>query len=461
MPTRILIVEDDTGLNQMLALHFEDQGLETACVGNCKEARERLQAQTFELILLDQQLPDGLGIDLLRDIRRRYPDQPIIMMTGRHDLELAIDAIKTGAAEFVHKPIRTEELQAVVDRVLQSHRLAQRSSPSAQRQAPAPGPARDLIGKSQAMLAVSKEIALCAASQASVLITGESGTGKEVVARLIHQHSGRSGAFVAVNCAAIVDTLLESELFGHEKGAFTGAVGRKPGRFEQARGGTLFLDEVGELAPPLQAKLLRALQERMFERVGGTEPIHTDARVLAATNRDLFAEARAGRFREDLIYRLNVVSIQLPPLRRRREDIPLLAAALLEKVAAAIGRSGLTLTPETLNRLMAHDWPGNVRELENVLTQAAVHARSGVITPDLVHFLDLPPAPEESAPVQPVPTGPPADPLRTLDAVEAEHIQRVLDHTGGHKGRTSRILGISRPALDRKILKYGLTLPHK
>jgi two-component system response regulator AtoC len=308
---------------------------------------------------------------------------------------------------------------------------------------------------------VSKAIALSARSSATVLITGESGTGKEVVARLIHQHSGRSGPFVAVNCAAIVETLLESELFGHEKGSFTGAQARKLGKFEQASDGTLFLDEIGELAPTLQAKLLRALQERVFQRVGGTETIATDARVVAATNRDLLAEAVAGRFREDLVYRLKVIQIHMPPLRERRDDIPLLVEGLLTRIAERLGQSRPRIAEAALALLCQYDWPGNVRELENRLTQATVQARTGLITADL---LELDPEAEHASSLGAVATGgtgmtPEHGVLRTLDAVEAEHVQRVLDHTGGHKGKTCEILGISRPALDRKIEKYALRMP--
>jgi two-component system response regulator AtoC len=265
------------------------------------------------------------------------------------------------------------------------------------------------------------------------------------------------GPFVAVNCAAIVDTLLESELFGHERGAFTGASARKTGRFEQAAGGTLFLDEVGELAGPLQAKLLRVLQEKVFERVGGTETLATDARIVAATNRDLMAEAAAGRFREDLAYRLRVLEIRMPPLRERREDIPLLVAGLLHRIAGRLAIPRPRVTEAAQARLAAHDWPGNVRELENLLTRAALGARDGILTPEL---LELPQARADTPSAGA--DGPPGAGavLRTLDAVEAEHIQRVLDHTGGHKARSCEILGISRPALDRKIAKYGLAL-HK
>jgi DNA-binding NtrC family response regulator len=458
MPNKLLILEDDRALNQMLALHFEDEGFEVHGAGSCAEALEMLTVGSYDLALLDQQLPDGKGIDLLEPLLSGDPDLPVVMMTGQHDLELAIEAIKRGAADFVHKPVQTEQLTETVSRLLKNRRLS-REVEARRGHDDGTGEVRNLIGRSASMLAVSKEIALSARSAATVLISGESGTGKEVVARLIHQHSGRSGPFVAVNCAAIVDTLLESELFGHEKGAFTGAHSRKPGKFELAQDGTLFLDEVGELAAPLQAKLLRALQERVFERVGGTQPIATSARVVAATNRDLSAEAAAGRFREDLVYRLDVMHIRMPPLRERKEDVPLLADALLQRIAERVAKPLPTLTPEALALLRAHDWPGNVRELENLLTQAAVRARTPVITPDLLEIDSG--ASERGAPGGGEKGIAEARILRTLDQVESEHIQLVLDYTGGHKGRTCDILAISRPALDRKILKYRLVLPKR
>jgi DNA-binding NtrC family response regulator len=450
MSHRLLIIEDDYGLNQMLALHFEDQGYEVSGVDNCASALAQLQGQDFDFVLLDQQLPDGLGIDLLPQLLHAVPGLPVIMMTGQHDLELAIEAIKLGAADFVHKPVSTQALQAAADKA-----LARKQSEDTRKPASTQLSERDLIGRSAAMLEVSKQIALSAQHRANVLIQGESGTGKEVVARLIHQHSGRSGPFVAVNCAAIVDTLLESELFGHEKGAFTGADRSKPGRFELAAGGTLFLDEIGELALPLQAKLLRALQERVIERVGGTAPIEVETRVVAATHRDLFQLAAEGKFREDLAYRLQVVGIRLPPLRERPEDIPLLIGALLERIAQHNEQATPAIDQAAVHKLSAHTWPGNVRELENVLTQALVQARGGNISAEHIHcsHAQAPPAAHDQASMTAEQTV-----LRTLEDVEAEHIQRVLHHTGGHKGRTCEVLGISRPALDRKILKYRLTV---
>jgi DNA-binding NtrC family response regulator len=464
MNRQLLIIEDDDALSQMLAMHFEDQGFAVSRAASVQAGLARARETAFDLVLLDQQLPDGQGSELISALLEIDPGLAVVMMTGRHDLELAIDAIQTGAADFVHKPIKAAELQQTVERLLREREASRRhrDDTAAMRRAEDgladDAPPRDLIGRSDAMLAVSKSIALSARSSATVLISGESGTGKEVVARLIHQHSGRSGPFVAVNCAAIVDTLLESELFGHEKGAFTGAHSRKQGRFEQASDGTLFLDEIGELAPTLQAKLLRALQERVFERVGGSEPIHTDARVVAATNRDLLAEAAAGRFREDLVYRLNVIQIRMPPLRERREDIPMLVEGLLARIAGRLERPCPRVTEQALARLSARDWPGNVRELENLLTQAVLQARHAVITPEM---LELDASPPMAAGEPSLSASAAASPLRSLDAVAAEHIQRVLDYTDGHKGRSCEILGISRPALDRKIEKYKLSLPKR
>ncbi|WP_428610081.1 sigma-54-dependent transcriptional regulator [Sedimenticola sp.] len=455
MTTRLLIIEDDDALNQMLQLHFEEQGFQVEGTHHCATGLDKIRASAYDLLLLDQQLPDGQGIDLLRQIGEESLDQSVIMMTGQHDLELAIEAIKLGAVDFIHKPIKISELQHVVERVLENQRLS-REVKALHADDPEPKTHQELIGRGEAMLQVSKEIALSAGSNATVLITGESGTGKEVVARLIHTHSGVTGPFVAINCAAIVDTLLESELFGHEKGAFTGASERKQGKFELAQDGTLFLDEIGELAPSLQAKLLRILQEQTFERVGGSQQLRTNARIIAATHRDLFAEAAAGRFREDLAYRLKVISIHLPPLRERLEDIPLLAEALIERIARKIHKPPVQLTDASLAALKSYDWPGNVRELENLLTQALVHARGNVLTPDLLLFKPPTNTPLQQATPATAGNGPVE---RTLDQVEAAHIQRVLDHTGGHKGNSCEILGISRPALDRKIKKYNLILP--
>jgi len=452
---KLLIIEDDASLSQMLTLHFEEQGFEIVAAFDCSSALQLAEQIQPNLILLDQQLPDGLGNELLPDLIKVTNNTPVIMMTGVHDLELAIQAIKDGAADFIHKPVKTEVLQQAVNQAL-AHRPAVEQVQANAR----PTQIKGLVGRSDAMLRVRKDIALSAESSATVLISGDSGTGKEVVARLIHQYSNRAGPFIAINCAAIVDTLLESELFGHEKGAFTGAAARKAGKFELAVDGTLFLDEIGELALPVQAKLLRALQERVIEPVGSTRSIATNARVIAATHKDLFEEAAVGHFREDLAWRLSVINIHLPPLRERKDDIPLLARALLEKAAINIEKPAPPITDKSMQLLIQYDWPGNVRELENTLTQALVQARDGEITPDLLSFRS-PHLRSDSSDSMSGKTLAGAENERpgTLEQMEAAHVQKVLNYAGGHKGRSSEILGISRPALDRKIKKYGLTLP--
>jgi len=450
---KILIIEDDINLGQMLSLHFEEEGFRTQHVPSCEQARDAIAHSFYDLILLDQQLPDGNGIDLLSELIEQNAERPVIMMTGHHDLELAITAIKDGAADFIHKPVKTADLQAAVDKALRTYDSnTGQGTTTADDAVPRLNLSKDLVGKSAAMLAVSKEIALSAQSSASILITGESGTGKELIAKLIHQHSSRSEQpFIAINCAAIVDSLLESELFGHEKGAFTGATGRKPGKFELAENGTLFLDEIGELALPLQAKLLRTLQEQTVEPVGSTKSIRINVRVIAATNRDLYQMARNNQFREDLIYRLNVINIQIPPLRKRKEDIPLLAQALLEKSASELGKPAPQISSEFLAQLQQQEWPGNVRELGNTMMHALLHCRSQTLTPDLL-------AKQADMPDELVTESSSDQQFVTLEELEAQHIQKVLTHTGGHKTNSCRILGISRPALDRKIEKYGLSI---
>ncbi len=445
---RILVVDDDPALNEMLTLHFEDQGYEVFQALDCTQALKQIDSQTPDVVLLDQKLPDGTGIELLKRLRHEEPSLAIIMMTGLSDLEIAIEAITHGAYDFIHKPIKTDELNHVTTRALEHHRLA-RQVAVLQAESTDVDHIPTLVGGSVSMLKVSKEIAQVAHTDTTVLIVGESGTGKELVARAIHVHSGRKGPLVAVNSAAIVDSLLESEFFGHEKGAFTGASMRKEGKFELARDGTLFLDEIAELPLSMQAKLLRVLQEHSFERVGGNSQIKTNARIIAATNRDLDAEVRKRRFRQDLLFRLKVLCIDLPPLRERIEDLPPLVEALLKKISRSLHKMSLEVSDQSMHRLQSYHWPGNVRELENALTQAAVRSRSPILTPDLFQFANDNIS-KDTAQDRPEPD------LRTLDEVEASHVQRILDHVQGHKGRACEILGISRPALDRKIKKYDL-----
>lgn len=448
MSPRLLVVDDDAALNLALCAHFEDRGWQATGVCDCAAALAATAGTTFEVVLLDVQLPDGDGVELLGRLLERDPHLPVLLMTGGRDVERAMQAIAAGAFDWLPKPFEPAELERLVDRA-----RAARQATVAGAAETDDAPLRTLVGESRALLEIGKTLARVAPSDTRVLITGESGTGKEVIARLVHTYSGRRGPFVAVNCAALVETLLESELFGHERGAFTGAHAAKPGKFEQAAEGTLFLDEVSELPPTVQAKLLRVLQEGTFERVGGTRTLETHARIVAATNRDLPAEVTAGRFREDLLYRLAVVTLHVPPLRERREDILPLARHLLARACRRLDRSAVTLAPDAEAWLRARDWPGNVRELDNVLARALVHVRGPRLTADM---LDGPIAapPDDATATDAFRDA--SGRLYSLDELEAIQIANALRETGGHKGRACAILGISRPALERKLDRYGL-----
>ncbi|RLJ20498.1 sigma-54-dependent Fis family transcriptional regulator [bacterium endosymbiont of Escarpia laminata] len=448
---KILIIEDDEVFSELLVMHMEDRNHEPQTAHTLEQARERLAESIPDAILLDQQLPDGFGIDMLKEIVAQPPYPPVIMITGVSDNKLVIQAMGLGAHDFIRKPVDEIELDTTLSNALKSHRLS--------RQVSAITHAEDyqvdigqIIGTSPSILEICKTLGSVASSNAPVLITGESGTGKEVVARALHHHSGRTGLFLPINCSALVENLLESELFGHEKGSFTGAIARKEGKFEQAVDGTLFLDELGEMPASLQAKLLRVLQEGSFERVGGTQTQHSNARILAATNRDLKAMIGAGLFREDLFYRLNVVHIHLPPLRERMGDMPLLTEHLLGKINNKQHTAVKHLAENTWRRMKVYSWPGNIRELENILTRAAILARSDTITEDLLALPEEPGHEHPDSKEEALPS------LRliSLEVIEQEHIRAILEHTRWHKGKTCEILGISRPALDRKITKYAL-----
>jgi len=396
-------------------------------------------------------LPDGFGMEFLGEITATADHPPVIVITGVTDNALAIESMGRGAYDFIRKPMDERALDTTLANALRHHRLS--------RQVGAVTAADDsqvdlnqIMGKSPAILEVCKTIGAVAARAAPVLITGESGTGKEVVARVLHHHSGCAGPFLAINCSALAEGLLESELFGHEKGSFTGAIARQEGKFERALDGTLFLDELGDMSAALQAKLLRVLQEGSFERVGGTQTLHANARIIAATHRDLQAMIGAGRFREDLYYRLNVVHLHLPPLRERMEDLPVLTEHLLRKINARQHTALRHITEEAWRRLKDYPWPGNVRELENVLTRAALLARGDALTPELLALpaVSEPPASALAAAGTIVPR------LISLEILEREHIAAILVHVRWHKGKACEILGISRPALERKIEKYGL-----
>jgi DNA-binding NtrC family response regulator len=385
------------------------------------------------------------GVALLRLLRERQSDADVILMTAFDDMSTVVSAMREGAAEFLVKPLDLHDLRRVIDRVFDDRRARARAGKRAD--AAVPGPTQlsgdALVGRDVRMLAVYKLIGQAAVSRATALIRGETGTGKELVARAIHANSAESKApFIAVNCAALPANLLESELFGHVRGAFTGATGDRRGRFALAGRGTIFLDEIGDTTLDLQAKLLRVLQEREYYPVGGERPEKTEARIIAATHRDLEEMVARGEFRADLYYRLRVIEIVIPPLRERAQDIPLLAQHLVERASASTGRPAPIISREALDLLREHQWPGNVRELENCLTRATVLASGEVIRSE--HIQLGPPLGDTDAP------------LSTLDALEREHVARVLASTHGHKARAAQILGISRPRLDRVLRKYGL-----
>jgi two-component system response regulator AtoC len=447
---RILIVDDDRSTRELLSMHLEERGFGVVSAATGAEGFRLAEENPPAAIILDMRLPDASGIDLIPELKKRAGEAPVLMITAHHDMATTILAMKAGAFDYIHKPIDIQAFDVALDRALEVRRLS-KGADYLSVEPNRPFNMDDIIGTSPAMQQLFKDVGRVAASRATVLIQGESGTGKELIARVIHSYSAPQKPFIAINCSAIVDTLLESELFGHEKGAFTGAVQAKPGKFELAEDGSIFLDEIGELSQSLQAKLLRALQEREVERVGGVRRIPIKARILAATNRDLHEEVEADRFREDLYQRLKVVTLSLSPLRDRPEDIPLLVEHLLVKINQRLHKNLRRVPREVIEKLQRRPWPGNVRELENVLTRAAVLSQGDMLLEE--HLVET--RRPASSPVRPLPPATPEQ-MPTLDEVEREHVLRVWSLTKGHKGRTCQILGISRPTLERKLKKYGI-----
>ncbi len=434
---RVLIIDDDDAICRTLELHLQSKGLSVSTAGTLREG-ERLWLQlTPELVILDLKLPDGDGVVLLERQVDAGSTSLVMMITGHSDFEYAIRAMKAGAFNYIHKPINIDELDASVTSALA--RAAGRAAGIAK--SGDEFDAERIAGHSPAILELYKQIGITSRSRVNVLISGETGTGKELVARAIHRNSSADQPFVAVNCSAVVATLMESELFGHERGAFTGAHQRKEGRFEVTGEGTLFLDEIGDLDVALQAKLLRVLQERCFERVGGTTAIPFKGRVIAATHHDLPSLIKSGKFREDLYFRLKVAAIHVPPLREHREDIPELIHHFLLKAGRELHRRVDAVSDATVRKLSAYHWPGNVRELENVLTAAMLRSAGSVLA-EVV--LDPPAAQQAKA-------------ARTLEDIEKEHIRGVLAEADGNLGRACEILGISRPTLRKKMRDYGLS----
>ncbi len=473
---RLLVVDDDPLVRAMLVECFRQPPYSVRAVKTAHEGLDAFQEQRPDAVLLDVNLPDMSGLDLFQKLKPLDGTVPVIFITASDAGELAIEAIKLGSFDYLVKPLNLKQVTDLVKRALHLRHLmsvpvaVEESAPPSNSLPPPSEARRDLfIGKCPAMREVYKAIGRVAPHDVSVLIRGESGTGKELVARAIYQHSRRSThAFMAINCAAIPESLLESELFGHEKGAFTGAERQRIGKFEQISGGTLFLDEIGDMPMPLQSKILRVLQEHQFQRVGGAETITTDVRIIAATHRNLEELIGLGRFRGDLYYRLNGFSIELPPLRSRGEDLPLLVAHLLRHYSRELGTTVNQVAPEVMALFRAYSWPGNVRELQSVLQQAMLQAVGPIILledlPRTMRVGETADAGEEGGDrldlerfiEQALGQTQPDLYARSLERMERDPITRVLKQTGGHQTRASELLGITRGSLRHKIRTLGL-----
>lgn len=440
----ILIADDDRAIRRTLELHLVESGHGVLAAASGPEAIDLALSRDVDLMLLDLRLSGMDGFEVLSRIKETKPSLPIIMITAFDDMQTAIEAIRLGAIDHLGKPLDLDHLDEVIEKIFDMSDISHTGVIFSDSPEPAFEP-NIMVGRSRAMKEIYKTIGAVADSRATVLINGESGTGKEMVARALHFNSRfRNRPFIAVACSALAPTLLESELFGHEKGAFTGAYRVKPGKFELAEGGTLFLDEISETSPEIQVKLLRFLQEREFERVGGVETLKADVRVIAASNKSLSALVASGDFRHDLYYRLKVVSIDLPSLRERKDDIRLLVRFLLEKMRHEMGKAVEIVPQETMGLLLDHSWPGNVRELENTLRRAVLLSPGTVLLPETLQL-------EGSAGDARMPLV-----IKSLEDVEREHIENILSFTGFEKKRAAAILGVSRPTLDRRIREYGL-----
>jgi two-component system response regulator AtoC len=440
MPRRVLIVDDDPLIRRSLSEALRETGSDVTVADDGEHALSLFHAAAPDVVLSDVRMPKMDGLALLETLRERAPTVDVILMTAFDDMPTVVAAMRGGAVEFLVKPVDLHQLRALLDRVFEDRRARRRGSTDAGALAPS---LDELIGRDPAMIAVYKLVGQAAVTRATVLIRGESGTGKELVARAVHKNSTTASApFVPVNCAALPSTLLESELFGHTRGAFTGAHEARRGRFALAGRGTIFLDEIGDTTLDFQSKLLRVIQDREFQPVGAERSERTEARVVAATHQNLEEMVAERRFREDLYYRLRVVEIVIPPLRERPADIPLLARHMVRRASASLDAPMPVLSNEALDCLIAHAWPGNVRELENCVMRAVVIASGSVIRPEHLSIAS--------------PKASPSARLSSLDQLEREHVMRVLAATEGQKGRAAEILGVSRPRLNRLLEKYEL-----
>jgi two-component system response regulator HydG len=450
MKANILVVDDDASHRTMLAAVLSAEGYQVQEADDGDTACAAVKKHIFDLVLMDLRMKRMDGDTAQKKMAAISPATPVIIMTAYGSVRSAVEALKAGAQNYLTKPIDVDELKILVVKTL-DHRRLETENINLKERLDAQFDFGNIIGRSPSMRELFETLALVAPSAATVLIQGESGTGKELVANAIHHNSPRKDhPFVKVNCAALPETLLENELFGHEKGAFTGATGPKKGRFQMADRGTLFLDEIAEMAPATQAKILRVLQEREFEPVGGTRTIHVDTRIISATNRNLEVEIAAGRFREDLYYRLNVVMIKVPPLRNRPADIPLLADYFLDRYAKKNQRSLKGIHPRAMDMLLQHAWPGNVRELENVIERGVIMARGDRVGPD--HLPGALQGQDSNKPAH----APVLASGRSLKEVEKEMILKTLEDMGGNRTHTSAMLGISRRTLQLKLKEYGI-----
>jgi DNA-binding NtrC family response regulator len=445
---RILIVDDEPSIREIFQLNLSQGGHEVQTAGSAEEALARVEEFQPDVVVTDVRMDGMSGLELLKRLRAADPEAAVLVMTAHEDMQSAVSAMKEGALDYLVKPVDLEALELHLDRALRDRALGARARRQGEEVADRDS-VEKLVGRDPAMIEIFKMIGVLAGNRATVLVRGETGTGKERVARAIHAASAQSQEpFLSVNCTALSDHLLESELFGHVRGSFTGAVANRKGFFELAGSGTVFLDEIGDTSLDFQAKLLRVLQDGEYRPVGGEQIRHAEARVIAATHRPLEEWVESGRFREDLYFRLRVVEIVVPPLRERREDIPLLVEHFLERIPHRLHQPAGAIAPEAVRLLGSYSWPGNVRELENVLTRAVVLARGGVIREEHVGLFPAPPA-------EPEPDSADQD---TLAAAEARHVQQVLDRCGGNKRKTARTLGITRPRLERIIERHGLVV---
>lgn len=450
--SRILLVDDDDDTRSVVRTKLEHSGYDVEEAESAEAALGKVKSFDPALVITDVRMDGMTGLELLNRIRESLDGVDVIVMTGHDSMTSAVEAMKSGAFDYLVKPVGLKELEAVVARCLSEQELVRAAAADPEPEATDSGGAETVVGRDPRMIDIYKMIGVLSRNRTTVLVRGETGTGKEMVARAIHDHSLHSAEpFVAVNCTALTDTLLESELFGHARGAFTGAVANKKGYFELAGRGTIFLDEIGDTSPDFQSKLLRVLQERQFYPVGGEQPKRTEARVVAATHQPMEELVSEGGFREDLYFRLRVVEIVVPSLRERRNDIPLLAGHLLGRIRGETSSDVRQISDAAMEQLMAHDWPGNVRELENALTRGAIVARGPVVGPEHLALgmpVDGSAAKAEAAPVQ-------AGEM-TLDGAIEQQIRRVLESCGGNKTAAAGLLGISRSRLARYVERFGL-----